>query len=130
MGASVLVILFDARRLYFDFGYDSYDQEINVPLLLTSTSLQLVCELGVDVLSLYVERMHGIDVVKAWNHRFQGFFVCVWVGSTFAFSEFLGGFSRVPPECFCPCPTNLTYIVHQEYCDAWWNTTNGTSGAL
>jgi len=126
LGASVVVILFYPFRLWFDLGYESYEADLDLPLLLSSTALQVVCELCVDMLCLYVERIQGIDVTKEWNNRFKGYFVCVWLCSTFAFIMFLAGFLREPPECFCHCPSNLTYVVQINFCSQYWNATNAT----
>ena len=134
IGASIVVHLFSSRkvRLFYDLGYASYGGDVDTELLVISGVLQLACELVVDMLCVHVERVQGVDVAKAWTDRFRGFGIVVWLSSMFAFLWFLKGFERFPPVCpdnsdsFCNCTDQLTYVVHQDYCQSWWEGNNAT----
>lgn len=136
IGAPVVVHLFSSRkvRLFFDLGYMLYNGGVNTKLQVVSAVLQLVCELAVDMLCVYVERwVQGVDVAMAWTNRFSGFGIVMWLSSLLAFIWFLVGFLRLPPVCtgsetFCNCTEDrLTYAVHQDYCQNWWERNINTS---
>ncbi len=117
-------------RVWRDFGYEGGYNPVDVPLLLTSSALQLVCELVLDVLCVWVEeRLHAVAVVRAWDARFKGFTPVVWACGMVAFVLFNEGFSRLP---WCPddggyfCACNQSYSAHQAYCDALNATANAT----
>ena len=130
-----MVITMDKVRFWYDLGYVG-DVPLDVPLLVGATVLQLVCEVVVDLMCVYVERMNGLDVERAWDDRFRGFGVAVFFYGLVAFVLFLVGFERFPPACpdteyFCMCYDQLDYNVHQHYCDGWLNETDfGASKGL
>ena len=133
VGAPLLIILYDKKRFFFDLGYFE-NQPIDVFMLFVSCLLQVCAEFTVDVLCVYVERIHGIDIMKEWRRKPREFtFICISF-TLFGILVLMDSFTRLPCVVnrngignitFCDvCYHNITYSVQRAYCDTWLNETN------
>ena len=99
LGAGAVVVAWDGLRFFVDLGYVA-GTPTDALFLLGSTVFQLVVELCVDALCVFVEKRRGIDIEKVWRElRPDGFLLVGWICSFTAFYMFIMAFVRIPGPC-------------------------------